>query len=111
MKDQLLELEKQACAEIDAISDVETLEAFRVKYLGKKGVLTSRMKTLGALSPEDRPVVGKLANQIKVNLTRRYQDVLKGLESKRGGEADFIDVTLPGREPVRGHLHLSLIHI
>ena len=105
MKDQLLELEKRANDEIDAIDDPSALEPFRVKYLGKKGALTSLMKSLGGLSRDERPKIGKLANQIKVNLSRRFQEVKILLEARKGEESSFVDVTLPGREPLYGHLH------
>ena len=54
----LSELVEQAEAEISAASDLGALDAVRVKYLGKKGELTARMKGLGALTPEERPVAG-----------------------------------------------------
>ena len=105
MKDQLLELEKRANDEIDAIDDPSGLEPFRIKYLGKKGALSSLMKNLGGLSREERPEVGKLANQIKVHLARRFDEVKIFLEAGRDEDMGFVDVTLPGREPIYGHLH------
>ncbi len=105
MKDQLLELEKRAGDEIAAIVDPSDLEPFRIKYLGKKGALTSLMKSLGALSREERPEAGKLANEIKTNLSRRFEEVKSSLEAGKGGRMASVDVTLPGREPLYGHLH------
>ena len=105
MNVKLLELEKRANDEIDAIDDPSALEPFRIKYLGKKGALTTLMKSLGILSREERPEVGKLANQIKVNLSRRFGEVKTFLEAGGGEEVSFVDVTLPGREPLYGHLH------
>ena len=105
MKDQLLELEKRAIDEIDAIGDPSGLEPFRIRYLSKKGALTSLMKNLGSLSRAERPEAGKLANQIKVNLTRHFQDVKLALEAGRDRDVASVDVTLPGREPLYGHLH------
>ena len=105
MKDQLLELEKRGNDEIDAIIDPSDLEPFRIKYLGKKGALTSLMKNLGKLSREERPEAGKLANQIKVNLSRRFQEVKNSIETGKGCGAASVDVTMPGREPFYGHLH------
>jgi len=105
VKDRLSELEKQARDEIDAIQDLSELEPFRIRYLGKKGVLTSLMKGLGKLSREERPEAGRLANELKVNLSRRFQEVKLSLEAGRGVNVDFVDVTLPGREPLCGHLH------
>lgn len=105
MKEQLLELEARALQEIEAITDLPALEQFRIKYLGKKGALTSFMKRVGGLAPEERPEVGKLANLLKANLSERFQVVKEALTSGKGSSGEFIDVTLPGREPLRGHLH------
>jgi len=105
MKEQLLELKARALKEIDAITDLPALEQFRIKYLGKKGRLTSFMKRVGGLSPEERPEMGKLANLVKTDLSQRFQEVKEALGSGKRGSAGFIDVTLPGREPLRGHLH------
>lgn len=105
MKEQLVELEARALQEIEAITDLPALEQFRIKYLGKKGALTSFMKRVGGLAPEERPEVGKLANLLKANLSERFQVVKEALTSGKGSNGGFIDVTLPGREPLRGHLH------
>ncbi|MFC1883635.1 phenylalanine--tRNA ligase subunit alpha [Thermodesulfobacteriota bacterium] len=106
MKKQLLELEKTALDELEGIGDVESAEKFRVAYLGKKGRLTSIMKSLGELSSNERPEIGKLANQIKKNLSERFKKTVKVLETGKGKkEKAFLDISLPGREPLRGHLH------
>jgi phenylalanyl-tRNA synthetase alpha chain len=105
IKNQLLELEKRANDEMCAITDPSGLEPFRIKYLGKKGALTSLMKSLGALSREERPEAGKLANEIKTNISRRYEEVKSSLEAGECGKMASVDVTLPGREPLYGHLH------
>ena len=105
MKDRLLALEKRAGDELNAIDDPSGLEPFRIKYLGKKGALTSMMKSLGTLSREERPEAGKLANQIKVKLSRRFEEIIISLETGGSGIEASVDVTLPGREPPCGHLH------
>ena len=105
MKDRLLELEKRAGDELNTIDEPSGLEPFRIKYLGKKGALTSIMKSLGTLSREERPEAGKLANEIKVNLSRRFEEIKISLETGGSGDDSSVDVTLPGREPPCGHLH------
>ena len=105
MKDRILDLEKNALQELGAIRDLEALEKFRIAYLGKKGSITACMKQLAQLAPEERPEVGKLANQVKTNLTRRYEEVRETLSSERGKAWSLLDVTLPGRQPPRGHVH------
>lgn len=105
MKEQLVELEACALKELDAIRDLPALEQFRIKYLGKKGQLTSFMKGVGGLAPEERPEIGKLANVAKKNISARFQDVKEVLDFGKGSGTGFIDLTLPGREPLRGHHH------
>ncbi len=105
MKEKLVELEKKALQEIEAVHDLSGLEKVRIAYLGKKGRITSITKNLGALPAKERPEVGKLVNRIKANLAKLLQEARDRIESEKKKEVPFIDVTLPGREPARGHLH------
>jgi phenylalanyl-tRNA synthetase alpha chain len=105
MKEQLLKLEKKALLELKGINDPSGLEKFRITYLGKKGLLTSYMKKLRDLPAGERPEAGKLANVVKGNLTRRFEEARERVASEKAEGASFLDVTLPGREPLRGHLH------
>ncbi|UCF82224.1 MAG: phenylalanine--tRNA ligase subunit alpha [Desulfobacteraceae bacterium] len=105
MKEQLLELEKTALKELEGTNDTRELEKFRVTYLGKKGVLTSLMRRLGELPPDERPEAGKLANVIKRNLSKHFEEARDSLVTAKAKQTTFLDVTLPGREPLRGHLH------
>jgi len=109
MKNDLLELEKNAIEELETLRDSSELEKFRVTYLGKKGLLTPFMKKLGQLSRSERPEVGKLANQIKGNLSKRLEAARDTIAAEAGPSTLF-DVTLPGRKPPRGNLHpISLV--
>jgi phenylalanyl-tRNA synthetase alpha chain len=105
MKEQLLKLEQKALLELKGINDPSGLEKFRITYLGKKGLLTSYMKKLRDLPAGERPEAGKLANVVKGNLTRRFEEARERVASEKAEGASFLDVTLPGREPLRGHLH------
>jgi len=105
MKEQLIELEKSAIKELEDITDPSELEKYRILYLGKKGLLTSFMKKIGQMPPDERPEVGKLANIIKRNLSRHLEKLLKEAETAKSKGISLIDVTLPGREPLRGNLH------
>ncbi|MBN1848315.1 MAG: phenylalanine--tRNA ligase subunit alpha [Deltaproteobacteria bacterium] len=105
MKEQLIDIKNQAIRELDTISDITELEAFRVAYLGKKGFITSFLKKLGELPAEGRRDAGKLANQIKNEITQLIDAASKRLETERAQKASYIDVSLPGRRPPRGHLH------
>ena len=105
MREKLLEMEKRALKEIEALRDRSKLEKFRIAYLGKKSPIVAAMKHLKDLPAEERPEVGKLANRIKVNLFRLYEEARDRLESDKEKESALLDITLPGREPDIGHLH------
>ena len=105
MRDQALEIERKALQELADVKDIPGLEKFRVAYLAKKGVLTSLMKRLGELSPAERPEAGQLLNKLKGTLTERFEKARERILSRTVEDASFLDVTLPGREPARGHLH------
>jgi phenylalanyl-tRNA synthetase alpha chain len=105
MKDSILDLERKALQELNAIHDLTGLETFRIAYLGKKGHVTAWMKKLSDLPAEERPEAGKLANQVKANLTRHFEAARERLAAGSKKEKSFLDVTLPGRRPARGGVH------
>ena len=65
MKQKLEEIRANAARELAEASDSQALESLRVKYLGKKGEVTAILKQMGKLSPEERPVIGQLANEVR----------------------------------------------
>lgn len=104
----LSELLEQAEAEISAAADLAALDAVRVQYLGKKGELTARLKALGSIPADERPVAGQAINKAKKTLqdginTRR--DALQDDALAASLKDDAIDVTLPGRGLGRGGRH------
>jgi len=105
MKKQLLELEKSALKALEKAEDPSELEKIRVKYLGKKGQVTLIMKTVGGLPKSERPEVGKLANMIKGRISKGLEEARNRMLTRKAEQAAFLDVTLPGRAPLRGHLH------
>jgi phenylalanyl-tRNA synthetase alpha chain len=105
MKKQLLELEKNALKALEIADDPSELEKIRVTYLGKKGQLTSIMKNVGGLPKSERPEAGKLANIIKSNISKVFEEARDRIVTGKADQAAFLDFTLPGREPLRGHLH------
>ncbi|MGI9251880.1 MAG: phenylalanine--tRNA ligase subunit alpha [Pseudohongiellaceae bacterium] len=103
--DSLLAEANQAIAEA---GDEKSLESLRVRYLGKKGSLTALLKSLGELSPAERPAAGQRINQAKQAIqqaieTRRQTLVMASLQTQLAGEK--IDITLPGRRQSSGGLH------
>lgn len=96
----LSELQKQAEAAIAAAADLSALDAVRVKYLGKKGELTARLKGLSELSAADRPAAGQQINQAKKVLQEALNGRRDSLQREALAEklrADAVDVSLPGR--------------
>lgn len=113
MKEKLKEIKEQAEKEIKSLEDSEKLKEIQVKYLGKKGEITGVLRSMGKLSPEERPVIGKLANQVKEEISQLIEErkaLLK--EREREGELnrERIDVTLPGTRPPVSRAHpLTLV--
>ncbi|MDI3473025.1 MAG: phenylalanyl-tRNA synthetase alpha chain [Thermotogaceae bacterium] len=96
-------------SEIEKVTSLDELNALRVKYLGKKGIVTSLMKNLKNLPNEEKPIFGqrvnKLKNTIEELLSRKREEVnLK--ERKLRYEKERLDVTLPGARKTIGHRHL-----
>lgn len=108
MKEQLNNIRNKAEAEITNVADITSLENVRVKYLGKKGELTSVLRGMGALTPEERPVVGQMANEIRSFLENKFAEVKKELANKERNlklQEEVIDVTMPGKRKVLGKKH------
>ncbi|GAB4264236.1 MULTISPECIES: phenylalanine--tRNA ligase subunit alpha [Deferrisoma] len=108
MIDQLRALADRALAEIRAAPDSQALDALRVRYLGRKGDLTACLKEMGRLDPAERPVVGRVANEVKAAIERALaerREALGRAELDRRLQAEAVDVTLPGRRGHRGGLH------
>lgn len=106
MEEELLGLKAEAIAALAAISGPASLEAFRVQYLGRKGRFPEIMRQLGQASSQDRPRLGKLANEIKQELESAFtlrQEALVG-EGAGAGSPGF-DLSLPGRTLPFGKLH------
>ena len=104
----LSDLVSKAATEIDAASDLAALDAVRVSYLGKKGEITARLKTLGQLAPEERSAAGKEINQAKQAVQRALNERREALEAaamEARLAADAVDVTLPGRGQALGGYH------
>ena len=68
MKEQLEKIEVLAKQEIASCDNMKTLDELRIKFLGKKGELTAILKQMGKLSPEERPVIGQLANKVRSDI-------------------------------------------
>ena len=108
MKEQLATIRSEALAAFAQAGSSAELDALRVKYLGKKGELTAVLKQMGKLSPEERPVMGQMANEVRAaveDAIKSQSAVLaaKAMEAKL--EAETLDVTIPGKTVALGHKH------
>ena len=105
---ELTALAQEALAEVAACGSLGALEDVRVRWLGKKGVLTEQLKALGALSAAERPAAGARINEAKEQLQAAIEvrrDELRRADVERQLAAGTIDVTLPGRGEEQGGLH------
>ncbi len=106
MKDTLEQIRSAAMAELSAAG--ADLEALRVKYLGKKGELTAVLRGMGQLTPEERPVIGQLANEVRSQIEEKLSAVMaraKEAQLQKKLERETIDVTVPGADVPVGHMH------
>ena len=108
MKDKLALIKEQATKALEAESLLKGLEDLRVKYLGKKGELTAVLRGMGSVSPEDRPIIGQLANEVRENIENLIETKKEELENKAQEKRlaqEVIDVTMPGKKIPIGHMH------
>ena len=108
MRDKLQEIKAVALDDLSKAVSLDQLESLRIKYFGKKGELTQVLRGMGKLSPEERPLIGQLANQIRdqieEQLQAKRQDLEKVVQARRL-EEERIDITLPGRSINLGTRH------
>jgi len=108
MRDKLEQIRRKAMEAMASLNDLDQLEDFRVKTLGKKGELTLVLREMGKLPAEERPVIGQLANEIRSylenELSKKTAELKDAALSKRLAD-EAIDVTVPGKIPAVGKLH------
>ena len=106
MKAQLEAIRSAALEAINGTQTTAELDAVRVQYLGKKGELTAVLKQMGKLSPEERPVMGQMANDVRAALEVAIESQSAVLAEKALADklaAETLDVTIPGKEVKIGH--------
>ncbi|MBE6707034.1 MAG: phenylalanine--tRNA ligase subunit alpha [Ruminococcaceae bacterium] len=106
MKEKLQKIKEDALSAIN--SDNADLEQIRIQYLGKKGELTSVLRGMGALTAEERPVVGQIANEVRADIENALKikaEAQKAAELERKLVTEKIDVTLPSNVAASGKLH------
>ena len=108
MKDKLQSIKEEALKQIQESGTLDKLNDVRVAFLGKKGELTTILRGMGSLSPEERPVVGKLVNEAKNEVEQKLEEVGTAIKTKEKNAklaSEVIDISLPGKKNVIGKRH------
>ncbi|MDE0467389.1 MAG: phenylalanine--tRNA ligase subunit alpha [Candidatus Poribacteria bacterium] len=108
MKVELQAIQAEALEALKSVQTSDELESFRITYLGPRSKLTEVSKGIKTLSAEERPEIGKLANEVRATLTEAYQAAKQALDRQQQEqqlEAEAVDITLPGRKPAYGKAH------
>ncbi|NLY77841.1 MAG: phenylalanine--tRNA ligase subunit alpha [Tissierellia bacterium] len=108
MKEKLLSIREEVLSCIDSAKDLNDIEDIRVKYLGKKGKLTLLLREMGRLSKEERPIIGKLANEVREEIEEGLTNAKKEFKERiklEKIEKEKIDVTISKRTKKLGHRH------
>lgn len=108
MKEKLNGILEETMDQLEATSDLKSLDTLRVEVLGKKGKLTSIMKGMKDVPKEERPVVGKLVNEVRRTIEGKLEETKASLFKKAREEKlkkEVIDVTMPSKKDTMGHRH------
>jgi phenylalanyl-tRNA synthetase alpha chain len=100
MKEKLLGMHEKVKADLEKVTTPAELENIRVSYLGKKGELTAILRQMGQLSAEERPAMGKIANEVRAKIEadiEEKKEKLSALLIEQRLKSETIDVTMPGR--------------
>jgi len=100
------EIRRQVERQIEEIRDIKMLEAFRVQYLGRKGLIQEMFVSLATAPAEEKPFIGRGANDLKQYIIARIEDRRRALQLGREETAEPIDITLPGVASSLGTRHL-----
>ena len=106
MKETLQRILKEALEALDEPNC--NVEEIRIKYLGKKGELTAVLRGMGQLSPEERPIIGQLANEVRATIEAKIAELTEKRNKEAQAQAlinEKIDVTVPGKQRKTGKLH------
>lgn len=110
MHEELTILEQQALQDLRAVSDMDTLTQWKSTYLGKSGAVSRLSRNLGSIPAEDRPEAGRRVNALRDELERAFVEAetrIKAATRAASLTSDKVDVTLPGRQPDVGRVHLT----
>lgn len=108
MQEKLISIKENAFKELENANTSAQLEEIRVKYLGKKGELTTILRGMGSLSQEERPIVGKLVNVVKKEVEDKINEIATSIKEKEKSAklaSEIIDISLPGNKKIIGKRH------
>ncbi len=108
MKEKLQAIQELAISSINKVTSLSELEDLRIKYLGKKGELTSVLRDMGKLSAEERPIIGQVANEIRTEIEdclAQVKDGLSNQEKVKKLNEETIDITVSKKVKKIGHRH------
>jgi len=106
MLEQFEKTGKEALSALKKITDPAALEQFRIKYLGRKGQITQLLSQIGRFPAEQKPKAGQVANKIKKEVGEAFEQLKTRLSQTQPRASEFIDVTLPGKMPNIGKMHV-----
>ena len=104
--EEFAQIGKQAHDDLNAVQDAQTLEGWRVRYLGRKGLLTQMLTQIGKLPAEQRKEGGQLANRIKREITAAFEIRKEAFQAASSKTEPLLDVTLPGIAVRQGKRHI-----
>lgn len=108
MQEKLSQIRLDAIQALESISDSATIDALKVRVLGKKGELTALLRSMGQVAPEDRPKVGQMINEVRKELEELIEaksaQIAKAEQSKKLS-AESVDITMPSTPVARGAMH------
>ncbi|MDP4008277.1 MAG: phenylalanine--tRNA ligase subunit alpha [Candidatus Peregrinibacteria bacterium] len=108
MKDKLEKIKKEALETLPKLNTLDSIQEYDVKIFGRKGDMTEVLSGMKNLSAEEKPVIGKYANEIKIELETAFalrRSVVEKEELEKSLAEDWIDLSAPGRAPVSGTIH------
>lgn len=108
MREQLEKISADFTQKINQVRDLAEIENLRISFLGKKGELTSVLRGMGKVSPEERPAIGQLANEVRSKIEEGLSVRIEELKSAARSQklkSETLDVTMPGKIPAKGSFH------
>jgi phenylalanyl-tRNA synthetase alpha chain len=106
--DDLLSLRQSFLKEVSAVSETAELQQLKIKYTGRKGLVTAQLKALSSVPPAERPAFGKAVNELKDFVEQTIEEKessLKDIEKEKRLLSEKIDITLPGKSGQPGTFH------